>query len=545
MKIANEFTVSAPIEDAWDVLTDLEQVIPLMPGAQMTGRDGDDVLGKVKVKVGPVTSEFSGKAHFVEQDRDEHRAVIDGKGKEARGTGNAAATVTAQLHDAGDRTRVTVDTDLKIVGKLAQFGSGMLQQVSEKLLGQFVESLEAKLAADTAPAHPSTTALVTPAAAAAAPQPPEAGADRPARARRWRCAEEVRPAGLRRLPAGRRGVHAGPAADGAKGAARESMTARLTASWRRPCRVRRGTGGRLRAGGVVGVCKRPSGIRRWLHAALAPHSRTQLYWAARLTLVNRAEDLRRVRRGLRGGVRGRRARTSIQPGLKQSLRHDRRRRRPACRGRDSAVAEGRPAVDAPCRVDDAPPTLTTAASAYPTPCPAGSSRAPTNRSTGSIPTICACIGTWLEQAPRRWPRRRSMRREPHRARQANRLAGDHESVARDRLGGDAARAHPQPRPCPPGGAGLRRQPIDAAVRHDLSASDARCGVAPEGDSTRGLRVLDVADPADRGAVAPVGGGGAGQGQRQGRRPLRRARISAAASASCWRRRTATRCAARW
>ena len=153
MKIANEFTVSAPIEDAWNVLTDLEQVIPLMPGAQMTGREGDEVLGKVKVKVGPVTSEFSGKVHFVEQDRDAHRAVIDGKGKEARGTGNAAATVTAQLHEAGDHTRVTVDTDLKVVGKLAQFGSSMLQQVSEKLLGQFVESLEAKLAADSAPAN--------------------------------------------------------------------------------------------------------------------------------------------------------------------------------------------------------------------------------------------------------------------------------------------------------------------------------------------------------------------------------------------------------
>ncbi len=156
MKITNEFTVNAPIEDAWGVLTDLEQVIPLMPGAQMTGREGDDVLGKVKVKVGPVTSEFSGRVHFVEQDRDVYRAVIDGKGKEARGTGNAAATVTAQLHDAGDHTRVTVDTDLKIVGKLAQFGSSMLQQVSEKLLGQFVASLEAKLASDGAAAAPAT-----------------------------------------------------------------------------------------------------------------------------------------------------------------------------------------------------------------------------------------------------------------------------------------------------------------------------------------------------------------------------------------------------
>lgn len=146
MKIANQFTVSAPIEEAWDVLCDLERVIPLMPGAQLVGHEGEDYLGKVKVKVGPVTSEFTGKVHFIEQNRDQHRAVFDAKGKEARGTGNAAATVTAQLQAAGERTNVTVDTDLKIVGKLAQFGSGMLQQVSEKLLGQFVESLEAELA---------------------------------------------------------------------------------------------------------------------------------------------------------------------------------------------------------------------------------------------------------------------------------------------------------------------------------------------------------------------------------------------------------------
>jgi carbon monoxide dehydrogenase subunit G len=168
MKIANQFTVSAPIEQAWDVLCDLEQVIPLMPGAQLTGHEGDDYLGKVKVKVGPVTSEFSGKVRFVELDRDEHRAVIDGKGKESRGTGNAAATVTAQLQADGERTSVTVDTDLKIVGKLAQFGSGMLQQVSEKLLGQFVESLEAELAAKNTQ---SSEAPATPAATESAPGP--------------------------------------------------------------------------------------------------------------------------------------------------------------------------------------------------------------------------------------------------------------------------------------------------------------------------------------------------------------------------------------
>src|SRR5215207_4907292 len=171
MKIANEFTVSAPMDKAWDVLSDLEQVIPLMPGAQLISRDGDDFLGKIKVKVGPVTSEFNGRARFVEHDREHHRAVIEGKGKEQRGTGNAAATVAAQLHDAGDRTRVTVDTDLKIVGKLAQVGGGMLQQVSEKLLGEFVQSLEAKLAADSATPSNAAAEPVDSAMATAEPAP--------------------------------------------------------------------------------------------------------------------------------------------------------------------------------------------------------------------------------------------------------------------------------------------------------------------------------------------------------------------------------------
>ncbi|HET9875032.1 MAG TPA: SRPBCC family protein [Mycobacterium sp.] len=162
MKIANEFTVNAPIERAWEVLSDLEQVIPLMPGARLISQDGDDFVGAVKVKVGPVTSEFTGKAQFLERDQEQHRAVISGRGKESRGSGNATATVATQLHEDGERTRVTVETDLKVVGKLAQFGSGTLQQVSEKLLDQFVESLEAKLTgADTAIAPAAGTANTT------------------------------------------------------------------------------------------------------------------------------------------------------------------------------------------------------------------------------------------------------------------------------------------------------------------------------------------------------------------------------------------------
>ncbi|MGW4119630.1 SRPBCC family protein [Nocardia sp. NPDC004711] len=156
MKIANEFTVHAPLEQAWAVLTDLEQVVPLMPGAQLVGWEGEDFLGKLKVKVGPVTSEFTGKANFVERDEHDHRAVITGSGRDSRGSGNAAATITTQLREDGDETRVTVDTDLKIVGKLAQFGSGMLQQVSEKMIGQFVASLEEKLAAGDSAAAAAT-----------------------------------------------------------------------------------------------------------------------------------------------------------------------------------------------------------------------------------------------------------------------------------------------------------------------------------------------------------------------------------------------------
>jgi len=155
MKITNEFTVHTPIERAWAVLTDLEGIAPCLPGAQLTGVDGDTYSGKVKVKVGPVVSDFAGTARFVEKDDAAHRAVIDAKGRDARSAGNAAALVTAQLRADGDRTVVSVDTDLKISGKLAQFGSGMIKEVSGKLLGQFVTNLEAKLAAEPAPAVPS------------------------------------------------------------------------------------------------------------------------------------------------------------------------------------------------------------------------------------------------------------------------------------------------------------------------------------------------------------------------------------------------------
>jgi carbon monoxide dehydrogenase subunit G len=148
MKITNEFTVHTPIDRAWKVLTDLEGIAPCLPGAQLTGVDGDVYSGRVKVKVGPVISEFAGTARFTEKDDAAYRGVIDAKGRDKRSAGNAAALIIARLRPDGDSTVVSVDTDLKISGKLAQFGSGMIKEVSEKLLGQFVASLEAKIAAE-------------------------------------------------------------------------------------------------------------------------------------------------------------------------------------------------------------------------------------------------------------------------------------------------------------------------------------------------------------------------------------------------------------
>jgi uncharacterized protein len=159
MKIDNQFSVNVPIDEAWNALTDLERIAPCMPGAQLTGREGDAYLGTVKVKVGPVISEFAGTASFVEKDEATYHAIIDAKGRDSRGSGNASATITAQLRsDGAARTTVAVETDLKISGKLAQFGSGMIAEVSSKLLGQFADSLEKLLA--TAPEAQSETDLV-------------------------------------------------------------------------------------------------------------------------------------------------------------------------------------------------------------------------------------------------------------------------------------------------------------------------------------------------------------------------------------------------
>ena len=171
MKIDQEFGVDVPVERAWQALTDLEGLAPCMPGAELTGVEGDTYKGRVKVKVGPVVSQFAGTARFVKLDDAAHIAVISAAGKDTRGGGNASATIHARLRPDGVGTVVTVSTDLNISGKLAQFGSGMIKEISEKLFAQFVENVETQLLA------PQESAEET-----AVPEPEEAVVPEPAEA---------------------------------------------------------------------------------------------------------------------------------------------------------------------------------------------------------------------------------------------------------------------------------------------------------------------------------------------------------------------------
>lgn len=147
MELSNEFRVGASVPEAWKVLTDVERIAPMLPGAQLQEVDGDEFRGVVKVKVGPITAQYKGAASFLEKDEAAGKVVLKASGRDTRGQGNASATITATMVADGDGTKVTVATDLTVTGKVAQFGRGVLADVSAKLIGQFVDSLEADLAA--------------------------------------------------------------------------------------------------------------------------------------------------------------------------------------------------------------------------------------------------------------------------------------------------------------------------------------------------------------------------------------------------------------
>lgn len=159
MKLENQFTVKASLADTWRLLTDLERIAPCMPGAELIGREGDAYKGRVRVKLGPVLAQYEGRASFVEKDDVAHRGVLRAEGRETKGQGSAKATVTASLAETPGGTQVTVETDLAIVGRLAQMGRGLIAEVSGKLLNEFVANLEREFAASaTPPAEPDAVA---------------------------------------------------------------------------------------------------------------------------------------------------------------------------------------------------------------------------------------------------------------------------------------------------------------------------------------------------------------------------------------------------
>jgi hypothetical protein len=142
MELTNEFEVAVPVERAWAILTDLERIAPCLPGAQLREVQGEEYRGSVKVKVGPITTSYDGVIRISELDHSAHRAVLRAEGRETRGQGNVAAVITATMLSTRAGTKVVVATDLTITGKVAQFGRGVLADVSAKLLDQFVVNLE-------------------------------------------------------------------------------------------------------------------------------------------------------------------------------------------------------------------------------------------------------------------------------------------------------------------------------------------------------------------------------------------------------------------
>lgn len=156
-QLINEFTVNRPIEEAWPLITDLERIAPCLPGAELQEVEGETYRGVVKVKLGAISSQFKGEAHFVERDDENYRAVIKGAGRDTGGRGNASAEISAQAESLSPTsTRVSVTTDLHITGKVAQFGRGIMGDVSSKLMAQFADNLNQMIDDDSVPATETT-----------------------------------------------------------------------------------------------------------------------------------------------------------------------------------------------------------------------------------------------------------------------------------------------------------------------------------------------------------------------------------------------------
>src|SRR6201992_3582448 len=149
MELDHSFTVPVPPAQAWDVLLDVPRIAPCMPGATVDTVDGDDVAGRLKVKVGPVTMTYKGTATFKDRDPTDRSLLVEAAGKETRGAGTASATVRAALAPANGSdaaTLVTLHTTLTVTGRPAQFGRGVITEVGSRLIDKFADNLAKQLA---------------------------------------------------------------------------------------------------------------------------------------------------------------------------------------------------------------------------------------------------------------------------------------------------------------------------------------------------------------------------------------------------------------
>jgi carbon monoxide dehydrogenase subunit G len=139
VRIHNEITLQALFE----FLSDVERVGPCLPGATIEGKDGEDYAGRMKVKVGPINATYQGKLRFLELDKDARRAVMRARAEEVNGQGNAEASITTEVEDADDgNSIIRMDTDLQIRGKVAQFGRGAMEKISQRMFEQFAGNIE-------------------------------------------------------------------------------------------------------------------------------------------------------------------------------------------------------------------------------------------------------------------------------------------------------------------------------------------------------------------------------------------------------------------
>ena len=143
MRIHNEITLQAPADELFEFLSDVERVGPCLPGATIEGRDGEDYAGRMKVKVGPINATYQGKLRFLELDKDARRAVMRARAEEVNGQGNAEASITTEVEQTDDENSIIrMDTDLQIRGKVAQFGRGAMEKISQRMFEQFAGNIE-------------------------------------------------------------------------------------------------------------------------------------------------------------------------------------------------------------------------------------------------------------------------------------------------------------------------------------------------------------------------------------------------------------------